>query len=224
MINKLSIKIDCEIDVYINNNKDFKGNTEKVKELKRYIHPIIYYKDIKIHYINKDKIIIGDEGFTINSSYVAKGLKNCNKVTLIATTIGDEISSYSEDCYENGYIWESTMCNEIGSNAVEMLIEKFHKYLIKNNLQKGIYSSLRFSPGYGDWLLKDQENMLKILKTSPIITSNSSYMLNPIKSITALIGWSNKPIDFEYPKMKNNKLLCKGKESCENCTTWACQK
>jgi len=155
---------------------------------------------------------------------VVKGIDKCRKATLLAATIGSELSLYSTKCFSEGKLWEGTIANSLGSYTLEKFVEEFHKFLRQKNLAKGLYSSPRFSPGYGDWSLKDQEKIISILETEPFITVNYSFILEPIKSVTALIGWSDFPREMKYPVGEKKKVLCAGEASCANCKTWACRK
>lgn len=224
-INRLNIDVQLDIDSLVDSDLRFRECKEKVGDIKRYINPSVYWIDMDIVNIDEDRISlkIGEECLTISSSYLVKGLNNCHKVSLFAGSIGSEISIHGKNCYEEGLLLESVLCDEIGSIAVEMLIDKFYNYIIKNNLKKRIYSSLRFSPGYGDWDLKGQGDIIDIMKISSIINVGSNYMLEPVKSITGIIGYSFYPQNIEYPSGERDKNFCEGIESCSNCITWACK-
>ena len=64
----------------------------------------------------------------------------------------------------------------------------------------------RFSPGYGDFDIHHQKDILQMLDTAKTIglTMTDSYMLTPVKSVTALIGISDS----------DEKCHIKGCESC----------
>ena len=51
----------------------------------------------------------------------------------------------------------------------------------------------RFSPGYGDFDIHHQDDILRMLDTAKKIglTMTDSYMLTPTKSVTAIIGISD---------------------------------
>lgn len=206
---------------------ELKGAEDIIKTFQRHINSVVYWLDGEIKSNNgKDTVIIGskNEIFNIKSNYVAMGLSNCKKATLITVTIGGEISKYSDVCYQEGKYWESIVVDVLGSHAVEILIKKFHKYLIQKNSPYGFHSTLRFSPGYGDWSLSQQKEILTLLKTEDTITVNPHGMLKPIKSITTMVGWSATPREEEYPQGEKNKVFCQGKVSCNYCNTWACKK
>lgn len=210
--------INIDIDKKYQYISELKGSEKKIKELQKYIKPLIVYRDIDINPLNQSEI----QSITMDSSYVTKGLENCSKATLLAATIGEELSNYSQKKYEEEKPWEGFIADHLGSYAVEILVDKFYKYLYGMNISKGLYPSKRLSPGYGDWDLKNQEKILFLLETDPYIKMEESCMLNPIKSITTLIGWTFSPME-EYEEKKTKNLLCEGKYSCSHCRTWACK-
>lgn len=75
---------------------------------------------------------------------------------------------------------------------------------------------MRYSPGYGDLDLEIQPKLLKLLDGEQIgITTNSSHLLLPQKSITALIGLSDRESDSQA-QCDFNCNLCKFKECVYN--------
>lgn len=200
------------------------GTEKKLAELEAYIKPQIFWREMTVDYINKRELSLDQGRFLIDSAYVAIGLRNCQKATLFAITLDKDLPQYSQFCLEEGRLWESTIADILGSNAIEMMAEKFHNYLVGMNLPKGLFSTLRFSPGYGDWELSQQKEIISYLETGDVIKVNENYLLEPVKSITALIGWSNFPQANNYPQGEKRKGFCQGSGSCVHCTTWACRK
>ena len=72
---------------------------------------------------------------------------------------------------------------------------------------KGCGGRARFSPGYGDFDIHHQDDILRMLDTAKKIglTMTDSYMLTPTKSVTAIIGISDT----------QEKCHIKGCEVCE---------
>ena len=65
---------------------------------------------------------------------------------------------------------------------------------IVDGLEKGLYLRPRFSPGYGDFSIFHQKELLQMTDASKQIglTMTDGYMLTPSKSITAVIGISSE--------------------------------
>ena len=61
-------------------------------------------------------------------------------------------------------------------------------------LGEGLYLRPRFSPGYGDFSILHQRDVLQMLEAQKKIglTLTEGYMLTPTKSVTAVIGISRE--------------------------------
>ena len=78
---------------------------------------------------------------------------------------------------------------------------------------QGYHMKTRFSPGYGDWDIKFQPQMLRLAEAKAIdISLTDSYMLMPRKSITAIIGLTSKA----------EKTIQRLKADCEQCNKVDC--
>ena len=56
-----------------------------------------------------------------------------------------------------------------------------------------MYATLRYSPGYGDWALTGQADVFAFLnQCQGKIQLSDNFLMNPVKSITAIIGWSSQ--------------------------------
>lgn len=137
--------------------------------------------------MEKGKLLLGD--FEIKSVDILKLLKNSKTVCGIVATIGSPIDekiislSEKEKNVALSYIYDS-----IGSVAVEELTDN-----ICNDIKmKRGNSTLRFSPGYGDWGIESQKPFLKWLGAEKIgVTLSQSCQMLPMKSVSALFGLEN---------------------------------
>jgi len=204
---------------------ELKGTGKKLLELTAYIKPKVFWRDLVIDEINNSRISFDAGALEIASAYVSLGLKKCHKATLFAITLGEGLPRYAETCQAAGRFWEGTVADIFGSHAVEMLADRFHAYLKGRNLPKGLFLTLRFSPGYGDWELKEQKKLINYLNANEAIEVTENYLLQPVKSITAILGWADFPQANTYPQGERSKGFCGGSgNQCAFCTTWACRK
>lgn len=204
-------------------SKELKGAEKKAEELIKYVNPKVYWMDFTLKVVGGNNVALGEDSLNIKSYYVAEGLKEgYTSATLAAATIGYALPHYSETCIKAGRLWEGTVADILGSLAVEAVIERFHRHVSEKRLNNGLYSSPRFSPGYGDWSLEGQADILSLLGTGSNITLGDGCILEPVKSVTALIGWSEEQKHDEYPTGNRGKGLCQGVGSCSSCRTWAC--
>lgn len=148
--------------------------------------------------INSDIVLLGNS--------IKEHLKTCKKCVIMAATLGVEvdklirkaqISSVSDalilDACATTYI--EAFCDEIESE----IKEKFG------------FGNFRFSPGYGDFPIALQKNIITLLSAEKKIglCVNSADILTPSKSVTAVIGLIDKCMN------KTNKCeLCPNKERC----------
>ena len=52
---------------------------------------------------------------------------------------------------------------------------------------------MRYSPGYGDWDLPVQREVLELVEAKSIgLSLTETFILQPRKSVTAVIGWERR--------------------------------
>ena len=78
---------------------------------------------------------------------------------------------------------------------VEAYCNELNAMWKKEYLEKGLYLRPRFSPGYGDFPLSVQKQILDGLEAGKRIgiTLTEGYLMMPSKSVTAVIGVSRTP-------------------------------
>ena len=131
--------------------------------------------------------------FLIPSVKVVKLLSSCSLATLMAATIGREISVETERLMADKRMTEAMIMDAFGSEAVEEAVNALCRMLKKDGVRCGLVMTRRFSPGYGGWPLSEQAEIIDELDGGRIgISVNRSSILAPEKSITAIAGW--KPL------------------------------
>lgn len=204
---------------------ELKGCEKKLLELTAYIRAQVFWRDLVIDDIIDSQLSFDNSLLVCESAYLSLGLEKCKKATLFALTLGPELPQYAKFCQDEGHFWEGTIADIFGSHAVEILADRFHAYLKGANLSKGLFPTVRFSPGYGDWDLKEQKPIITYLEAGQAIRVTENHLLEPVKSITALVGWANFPQAANYPKGDRGRGFCGGSGgNCEYCITWACKK
>ena len=129
---------------------------------------------------------------TLPGATAGKMLGGCHKVALLACTLGARfdqllLATQARDMARAvildacGGAWV-----EAGCDAVE---EELRARL------PGLYLTDRFSPGYGDLPLALQRELCALLDTPKRLGLHvtDSQMLNPVKSVTALVGIADTP-------------------------------
>lgn len=130
----------------------------------------------------------------IESRSLARNLDGCRELFLFAGTIGieadrkirrEEVSSEAV-----GVIYDAS-----ASAAVEAGCNALNERLRAIVEAEGKFLRPRFSPGYGDFELEKQGDLLELLSAPKHIglTLSPSLLMLPTKSVSALIGISDKP-------------------------------
>lgn len=114
-------------------------------------------------------------------------------MALLAVTIGDKLEAKVNHYFANNQFTKATVLDAIGSIAAEEVANYITTLISKKAKDINLpYLTMRYSPGYGDLELDIQPKLLKLLKEDKLgIKTNSSHLLIPQKSITALIGLGN---------------------------------
>lgn len=131
-----------------------------------------------------------DLGFArVRSDALEHNLRGCDRIILFAATVGlplDRlIARYGALSPAKGLLLQA-----IGAERIEALCDVFCDRLRKDACSRGLRTSPRFSPGYGDFPLEIQQDIFRSLDCSRKIglTLNGSLLMSPSKSVTAIIG------------------------------------
>jgi len=149
---------------------------------------------------------------------VTTQLKNATAAALFVCTAGDGISAHSQHLAAEGDTLLSYVFDVIGSLTVDKAVDKMEEELKKEVETKGLHISDRYSPGYCDWSVADQQQLFALLPSKFCgITLAKSMLMSPIKSVSGIIGigpnlkqigyqcnWCNDT-NCIYGKMKRKK-------------------
>jgi hypothetical protein len=120
---------------------------------------------------------------------IASQLKGVQYIALFACTIGPQMERYSKKLISDGDLLEGYCVNLIASEAAECVAEAIHQYIGKFSKTTDMKVTNRFSPGYCDWDVSEQFSLFGFLDGSRFgITLNDSAMMDPIKSVSGIVG------------------------------------
>ncbi len=131
--------------------------------------------------------------FEQHSDDLRRNLENCGGVIILAATIGAGIDRLIRR-YERTEPATGLLLQGIGAERVETLVDTFNEEVNSTSAELGLKAHPRYSPGYGDLPITVQPGLLNLLNAEKRmgITLNSSYMMSPSKSVTAIIGIESK--------------------------------
>lgn len=143
--------------------------------------------------LQKHSIIVDEAGVTLDTGVrftsrdLARHLKGCDKALLLAATLGSRVDVAIRRL-ALGSVAEGAAAQAVAA----ALIESYCDDVQAKADTDGLAQRPRFSPGYGDWNLKEQSLLFPVLDCAKRIglTLTDGLMMAPSKSVTAVIGLS----------------------------------
>lgn len=119
------------------------------------------------------------------SGYMA----GASEVALFICTAGAAFTDLSQAYQQNGDFLEAFVVESIGSATVENAMDKVQQRLEEEMAGQGKKITNRYSPGYCEWPLSGQRKLFAYIGDHPTgITLNESCLMQPIKSVSGIIG------------------------------------
>jgi len=137
---------------------------------------------------NNIEMEVGGQNFMLDK-IVLSAVKKSSHIAFFIGTAGNEIEQFSKQLMREGNPLEGLIVNLIGSEIAEEVADFIHKKIGNNMALQGMNITNRYSPGYCNWSVSDQQKLFNLFegKTSGIQLTESSLMI-PIKSVSGIIG------------------------------------
>lgn len=134
-----------------------------------------------------DGVLLGK--LKIESKNLKKHLEGCEKAVLFAATLGAEADFLIERTSKTD-IAKAVIMQACAAVKIEGFCDDFENNLAKEVEKDGFHLKPRYSPGYGDFSIEHQRDIIRILDSQKRIglSMTDSFMLVPTKSVTAVIG------------------------------------
>lgn len=150
--------------------------------------------------------------FHSKSKNLALRLKGCDEIILFSATVGLEVDRYIAR-YQKISPIKALIANAYGNERIENLCDTFCSDMEENFKCENLTLTKRYSPGYGDLPIEAQSELFKLLDCSRQIgvSLNSSMLMSPSKSVTAIIG------------LKKGGNINSGTHKCSDCNNTECE-
>lgn len=164
---------------------------EGFKYLNQIASPRVIHQIVDIA-LEKEKIILQGTSGSIYSKDLVKLLTNSNRCVLMAATLGMEVDKQI-NLKQKVDMLEAVILDACASVLIDQVCDEAESAIIEV-LKENEFLTMRFSPGYGDVPLEASSDLIDILQGTKRIglSLTKSHMLVPTKSVTAIIGISNK--------------------------------
>ena len=156
------------------------------------IHGKACYKTYQIVELLSDRVITDVSGTIFLGSNMVKLLAKSEYATLLATTIGPELER-KVDHMKKTHTADAYFLDVVGSWMADYMADKVDAIVQSEVTRSGYARTMRYSPGYGDWDLTVQGELLDLVEAKSIgLGCTETFILQPRKSVTAVIGWERK--------------------------------
>lgn len=135
--------------------------------------------------LSGEDTVLLEPGLTIYSRKIHELLKDSARAFGFAVTIGGALEEKRGALLAEKETARALALDAAGSVAAETLAELTQRQIAGENGR----TTLRFSPGYGDWRLSGQKDFLGWLGAGQIgIRLTENYQMIPEKSVSAILG------------------------------------
>jgi len=159
---------------------------------------------------SREGVLLKGTTLVLEGKDIEAHLSQAVKCAVLAVTLGLEvdrrIAFYSRTDITKGLIFDAC-----AAAAVEALCDKAQGEVAAEAGDIGLEITARYSPGYGDFDIGVQRDILKLLKAYERLglSVNESSIMIPRKSVTAVIGLQKEKCSV-------------GKEKCKSCGNRYC--
>ncbi|MEG0283271.1 MAG: vitamin B12 dependent-methionine synthase activation domain-containing protein [Erysipelotrichales bacterium] len=125
---------------------------------------------------------------------------NCKQILILGATLGLELDKQIKKL-EITDMSLALVVNAVATEYMEKNLEKLCHDIEEDNK----YYTSRFSIGYHDVSITHQPDLIKMIDATKLIGINvlESYLMVPSKSVSAMIGISDQPIEKQRAKCAN---------------------
>ncbi len=141
---------------------------------------------------NEAQIVLGggtgDE--VLQSRRLSRFFGECQEAVLMGATAGHEIMAAIAEDTDGGHLTRGVVLDATASEMVDAALDWIMSYFARVlRRERKALTEKRFSAGYGDFQLENQQTMFRLLELERIeVQITETFLLVPEKSVTALAG------------------------------------
>ncbi|MFI3317822.1 MAG: vitamin B12 dependent-methionine synthase activation domain-containing protein [Rikenellaceae bacterium] len=183
----------------------YRGNTpeadicalcqELISEVEQIARPSFYYQIFDCD-PSSESLKVGDTEF-MTGKIISSLMKRSSSAAVFVATAGWQVQRWLDEISASGDALRLFIADAIASTIVEAMGDR-----MELDLEQRIGDMLhtnRFSPGYCKWDIREQQKLFKVLSDQRCeITLNDSCLMQPIKSISGVIGIGKDVITKKY--------------------------
>lgn len=177
--------------------------------LEKQLEPAYVFRCFKTENVSGGIRLVGS-GVTLRGNSIREHLTGCDSAVLLCATVSSKADELIR-AKETEDIALGFMTDCLASAAVEAVCDAAEAQIAERLSDK--YLTWRFSPGYGDLPIEIQPSIINALEAGKRagVCCTDSFMLIPRKSVTAVIGVSDKPV----PRANRGCAGCAAADNCD---------
>lgn len=169
-------------------------------------------------YADSETVTLGE--MTVKSRSLAEHLKGCKRAVLLAATLGTNADMLIRK-YSVQDMGKALIAQNICTDMIETYLDETGKEISRLKTLESLFPAPRYSPGYGDFDVACQKEILGFLGASRIgISLTEGFMLIPSKSVTAVIGFAEE--QKKETLQKQHAVKCGVSAGCALCDKKNC--
>ena len=210
MLTDLKIDKDEVLRYLYHKNEPLEENLDKlvdslIKEASDIARPRFIYNTFTIE--KNNGILLQNTTLTLKGQDIARHLEKSGKCAVLCATLGNEIEM-KINYYSKTELLKSVILDACASTLVEALCDHAENIIKKEAEKSGFFITARYSPGYGDFDISVQKDLLNLIDASKRIgvTVTDSFIMLPRKSVSAVIGFEHEKTEREIDKCSTCNL------------------
>lgn len=142
-----------------------------------------------VHVDRENRMLkVGQQTFE-TGKIVTNQLRNSEKAAWFICTAGEKLPDYSRILMEQGDIMEGYVVDVAGNTIVERAMDKMMGILKEDMLMKGLKITNRYSPGYCEWNITEQQKLFSLFPENYLgVHLTDTCLMQPIKTVSGVIG------------------------------------
>lgn len=182
----------------------------EVSEACRLIQPWYSCVIREVESVEASQISVRGTNIVFSSNIIARRiLSKCAKVAIFLTTIGPRLEERVSQLMDGGEMLKAVVLDAVGTEAVEKVACWLEGSIKETAAASGAEASLRYSPGYCDWDIKEQEVLFSALDGDLHgVELTEDCLMMPRKSISGIMGIGFDPSITLPPCLFCNRTDC----------------
>ena len=186
---------------------------EQISEAYGLIQPWYSCVIREVDTVDGSRISVRGTNTVFSSNIIARRiLSKCSKAAIFLTTIGPTLEERVSQLMDEGETLKGVALDAVGTEAVEKVACWLEGSIKVWAAASGADVSLRYSPGYCDWDIKQQKVLFSALDGDlQGVELTEDCLMMPRKSISGIIGIGFDPSITLSPCLFCNKTDCPGR-------------